>query len=130
MARPAAAECRISATFPVSFPSYHGLMGTVDALGTLVMTCSEPVTGITVALSSSAAGPRRMQGAEAALLYDIYLDEGRTVVWGDGAFGTEALGPFNHPGGTMTLVLYARIFPGQSVPAGSYGDALQILASF
>ncbi len=71
-----------------------------------------------------------MQGPDTELLYDIYVDEARTVVFGDGGYGTAALGPFDHPGGTMTLVLYARIFPGQYVPAGVYSDTLSILASF
>jgi spore coat protein U-like protein len=94
------------------------------------VTCDTPVAGISLSLISLSQSPRHMEGSTGDRLeYEIYLDDARTVVWGDGGFGSQPLS-IQHPGGTLTLPIYGRIFPGQRVHAGVYRDSLRILASF
>jgi len=125
-----ATTCHISATFAVSFPGYHGSAGNVDSTGSITITCSAPVKGITIALGTTGPGARRMRGPVDVLGYELYLDPQRTVAWGDSSFGSETMGPMDHPGGTISVPVYGRIFAGQKVHAGGYGDSLQILVSY
>jgi len=63
---------------------------------------------------------------QTAIAYNIYLDAGRTVVFGDGAAGSSAY----VPGGGVsqgTFPIYAEIAWGQSkVVASDYSDSLSI----
>jgi spore coat protein U-like protein len=66
-------------------------------------------------------------GAE-RLLYNLYLDAARTIVWGDGTGGSQT-GPMvttRGAGGTTTAYVFGRIPAGQDVAAGVYGDTIRV----
>ncbi len=64
---------------------------------------------------------------EPELAYNIYLDAARTVVWGDGAGGTQTLEVQN---GDRSVSFYGRISAGQDVAAGPYSDAIVVTFNF
>jgi spore coat protein U-like protein len=111
-----------------------------DSVGQLSVTCTDaPGTPIrySLSLSGGLAGaftPRRMRsGGEAGLKYNLYVDAARSLVWGDGNGGTvNVVGDHRMVGSTVTkhYPVYGRIFAGQNVPAGVYGDSILISLDF
>ena len=62
------------------------------------------------------------------LLYNLYLDAARTIVWGDGTGGSQA-GPgvtTHGAGGTTTAYVFGRIKAGQDVAVGVYADTIRV----
>jgi len=111
-----------------------------DSVGQVSVTCTDaPGTLLRYSLSLSAgfAGaftPRRMSsGTKATLKYNLYVDAARSLVWGDGNGGTvNIVGDHRLVGSTVTkhYAVYGRIFGGQSVPIGVYGDSILISLDF
>jgi spore coat protein U-like protein len=65
------------------------------------------------------------------LRYDLYLDATYQTVWGDGSNGTDVYVDLNPPLGRPVVVpVYGRIFGRQDVPAGQYGDQVQVRIVF
>jgi spore coat protein U-like protein len=93
-------------------------------------TCPYPVAEIDLSSGGSGeAGVRRMTSQSdrtATIAYNIYLDAGRTIVFGDGAAGSS---PYV-PGARLsqgTFPVYAEIAAGQAnLPASDYIDTLSI----
>jgi spore coat protein U-like protein len=78
-------------------------------------------------LAGSFAARALTLGSE-RLLYNLYLDAARTVVWGDGTGGSQA-----GPGvitrgalGTTTAYVFGRVFAGQDAVEGVYGDTIRV----
>lgn len=127
-----AAGCTVSAT-SMSFAPYNAYSGlAVDATSTVTVTCTGLLfVGVSyeVRLDGGQDGnilARKMaQGATAHELgYQVYLDSGRSTVWGNGVQGSSfsgsmLLGLFSR---THTRTVYGRIPASQQVNAGSYGD--------
>ena len=68
-----------------------------------------------------------LQGGS-TLEYNVYLDAARTQIFGD---GTGATAVFNAANARWQVVtFYGRIFPGQTVPAGTYSDSLVATLNF
>jgi Spore Coat Protein U domain len=92
-------------------------------------------TGIRIEFDTGLSGaylPRQMFGPGAAgLQYNIYLDATHQTVWGNGQGSTEVYVDLNPPIGTpVTVVAYGRIFRGQDVVAGQYGDSVAVRIQF
>jgi spore coat protein U-like protein len=68
---------------------------------------------------------RKMSGPGGAVLYyQLYTDPARTLVWGDGTFGSAPNFDLNQSNPSQTLTVYARILPDQStLPVGDYASA-------
>lgn len=109
----------------------------VDTTGTLTLNCVDVVRAelrLSVSASSGTFNPRKMRqsGGNDFLNYNIFIDAGRTVVFGDGTGGTSTIGIRKPPGTPMhepwsrSIILYGRIPPGQDVSIGSYSDTLTI----
>ena len=70
---------------------------------------------------------RRMtDGAGNYLLYELYQDESRTIIWGNTDNTALSL---NGTGSASNVNLYIKIPAGQNVPAGNYQDTVQLKAA-
>jgi spore coat protein U-like protein len=132
---PAAAQCTVSAS-GVSFGSYDVFAPAPrDSSGSVTYECLVVVT-VQITLSRGSAPtftPRTLvQGAE-TLQYNLYLDNARSTVWGDGSGGTSvftrtlALGDV---GQTVVVPVYGRIPARQDVSAGAYNDSITVTINF
>jgi spore coat protein U-like protein len=63
------------------------------------------------------------------LRYQVYQDQSRQLIFGSGLGGTSNF-QATVPMGIRTISLFGRIFPGQMVQAGNYGDGLYATLSF
>ncbi len=107
----------------------------LDATSTLTVTCSN-TTPYTVALNAGAnAGgatnfsSRTMKSGTDTLGYQLYLDAGRTTVWGDGsAASSNKTGTGS--GTAQTLSVYGRIPSLANVVPGSYTDTVTVTISY
>jgi spore coat protein U-like protein len=70
---------------------------------------------------------RRMtDGAGNFLLYELYQDESKTIIWGN----THDTGlSLTGTGSASSINLYIKIPAGQNVPAGNYQDTVQLKAT-
>jgi len=120
------ASCSVSAT-NLAFGSYTG-SAHVDQTSTVSVTCTNG-TDYSVALNDGAnasGSTRRMVSSGSNYLsYEMYSDAGRTTVWNAAA---QVTGTGN--GAAQSLTVYGRIPSGQSVPAGSYSDTVQVTVTY
>jgi spore coat protein U-like protein len=127
-----AANCKVTAPALV-FGPYDPMSGAPhDVTATVSLDCSKnaaPVIHVGTGGSGTFA-PRQMQQAATPmrLSYNLYVNAGRTQVWGDGSAGTFTVAASG--GKNVDVPVYARIAPGQRVPAGPYADTLTITVLF
>lgn len=127
-----AATCQVTAG-SIAFGTYDPLSATTRmSSGTIEVTCfgaNETVTLEILANVGYASGPTRMQNlSKSALHYSLFLDPGRTQVWGDGTNGTATIHDalvLSRGSVTRTYNVFGQI-PGsqRSSPAGIYHDQL------
>jgi spore coat protein U-like protein len=114
-----------------------------DTSGTVTISCSAAVvasTPVTVSLSSGGSGSvsqRRMASGQSSLLYQLYADAARTVVWGDGSGGSSpvsgsvvtlvngVLGT-----GSLSMTVYGRIPGRQLATPASYADTILVTVAY
>ena len=103
--------------------------GNVDATGNVTVNCS---TGATYAVSLNAGAgtgatlaSRKMAAGAQLLNYSIYSSAARTSVWGDGTAGSVTVAGTGS-GADQSIAAYGRIFSGQTVPAASYADTVNV----
>lgn len=133
-----AASCQIVGVIGVAFGGYDPFRsGPLDTVGEVRLSCNDvqPSDLVVVELSKGSAPgffPRTLRSGGGVLEYNLYVDSGRTAVWGDGNAGTARLGPFSPPGGgaVVELPVYARVPGGQNAPAGSYSDSVVVTLVF
>ncbi|GAB3382058.1 Csu type fimbrial protein [Lysobacter fragariae] len=127
--------CTISAV-PLNFGIAANLSSPIDASGGLTVTCSNTLaysvalnagttTGNTIAARKLALG-----GAGAGVVsYQLYQDNPRTIVWGDGVAGGSAwVGTGS--GTAQTLTVFGRV-PAQATPAGgTYTDTVTATVTY
>ena len=125
-----APACAFGAANAFAFGSYDTFAtAPLDGSSTITYQCP-PGQPIRITLDAGSAGTfasRAMrQGAE-VLLYNLYLDAARTVVWGDGTGGS-SIGPgvTTRAGRTTTAWVFGRIPPGQDAVPGAYGDTIRV----
>lgn len=124
----------------VNFGAYSARNASpTDSIGAIKVSCRGTVgdsVSYTVALSSGASGSflvRTMNGAAAALSYNLYTDAARSTVWGDGTGNSHAITDgyaLTAVGVTRTYPVYGRLFVGQNVAVGSYADSISVTVTF
>lgn len=123
-------SCTIVAN-DMSFGNRIDLLIDVDASAALALTCTAG-TSYTVRLSGGSTtgnvADRRMGlngTAPGVIAYQLYRDDTRSQVWGDGSAGTATvIGTGTGTGTPATLTVYGRV-PAQSTPpAGDYEDTV------
>jgi spore coat protein U-like protein len=76
---------------------------------------------------------RLMHSGAAVLAYNLYLDAGRTQVWGDGSEGTtQASGTLRltSPSYSGVYPVYARILSTAATAATAYADSIVVQLSY
>ena len=116
--------CTIQAN-NVDFGTYNAAVATpTDATSTITVRCTLSTPFRVLLNGGSTAGGtimnRLMSNGTSTVGYQLFTDNARTSVWGDGAQG------MGHSGvgtGTSTsLTVFARMSPNQFVQAGVYTD--------
>ena len=123
-----AATCNVSPQ-GVSFGSYDALdPSPLDGVGNIAITC-DSATSFTLSLSTGAGSyaQRRMNGVDGALVYNIFTDASRLIVWGDGGGGSNTV--------SMTAIaadvpVYGRLPARQNLPAGAYVDTIVVTVTY
>jgi spore coat protein U-like protein len=127
-----AATCTVSSG-GVAFGAYNSLgHRSYDTIGQVTVSCSG-AQGETVSFTLSLttisvrSTGRRLRGGKQSLQYDLYLDPGRTHVWGDGTAGTSAIKGsivLSNGHGSQNCTVYGRMPGGQNdAGSGAYTDA-------
>ena len=127
-------SCTVSAS-PFAFGNYNGLsMSDLDASGAVAATCTFGTlysialdAGLGTAATMSA---RKLTGpAGAELLYGLFTDAPRTILWGDGTGGTGWHSDSGN-GSNQAITVYGRIAPGQAVAPGAYTDTVTVTLTY
>ena len=127
----ALAVCSISTT-GVNFGNYDPSAASPnDSTGSVTYRCNQK-NAITISLNSGTWGniaQRKMRSVSGdELLYNLYKDPARTVVWGNAGSqlysDPDPLG--RGAGDAVTVSIYARILPLQDVGAGTYSDSITV----
>jgi spore coat protein U-like protein len=107
----------------------------LDATSTLSVVCTN-TTPYTVALNAGANaggaanfGARAMKSGTQTLGYQLYLDTGRSTVWGDGT-ASSSTSAGTGTGSTQTLTLYGRLPSLANVVPGAYTDTVTVTVSY
>ena len=107
----------------------------VDASSTLTVQCTN-TTPYAVALNAGthAGGPanftaRAMASGSNSLGYQLYLDSGRSSVWGDGT-GSSATSSGTGTGSTQTIPIYGRIPSLSGIVPGTYTDTVTVTVTY
>lgn len=107
----------------------------LDATSTLSVQCTN-TTPYTVALNAGANaggasnfGSRTMKSGANTLGYQLYLDAGRSSVWGDGT-ASSSTSAGTGTGSAQTLTLYGRLPSLANVVPGSYTDTVTVTVSY
>ncbi|WP_422017337.1 spore coat U domain-containing protein [Roseateles sp.] len=107
----------------------------LDATSTLSVVCTN-TTPYTVALNAGANaggasnfGARTMKSGTQTLGYQLYLDSGRSTVWGDGT-ASSSTSAGTGTGSTQTLTLYGRLPSLANVVPGAYTDTVTVTVSY
>jgi spore coat protein U-like protein len=133
-ARTEAANCSFSTT-SIAFGTYNVFSpAPVDSTGSVTYRCTGSTQGVLITISMGQSAtflPRQLGKGTERLAYNLFRDAARTTVWGDLTGGTSAYSDINPPKREdLTLIVYARIPPGQDVSAGSYTDSVTVVMNF
>jgi len=138
-----AQSCTITTT-PVAFGVYDPQAASaLDGTGSVRLDCTNYGT-VNVALDDGNAtsyATRRMSNGTDLLLYQLYTDTARSIVWGDGATAaTDTVNCFigiSSDGCVSTLfslratrTIYGRIAALQNVGIGNYSDTVRLTITF
>lgn len=129
------ANCTITAN-PLAFGSINPVTGAAfDAAGTLDVTCTNGSAWSATASAGTGNGAtltsRRMtSGSGSTLNYSLFTNSIRTLVWGSGLSGTNAL-TGTGTGALQSVPIYGRVTAGQNTaPAGTYGDTVTVTITY
>lgn len=127
-------SCTVAAA-PFAFGNYNGLAGgNHDASASIDATCTFGTT-YSIALDAglgTAATPsnRKLTGPGGALLlYGLFTDAPRSILWGDSTAGTGWITDTGN-GVAQPVTIYGRIPPGQAVAPGSYSDTVTVTLTY
>jgi spore coat protein U-like protein len=132
----AAPRCSILSSTGMNFGKYRdNAPNALDSTGFIAFRCDEvgPAGVVMIQLSRGAGNsftPRVMRGPSARFEYNLYLDAARTVVWGDGTSGTSDYRAVASEGTLVTIPVYGRVTPRQSVRSGIYRDTVIVTLLF
>lgn len=134
LASRAEAQCRVRVDATLLFGTYDVFSDKpLLTTGQVSWRCPPgQTTAVQVTLTRGGHGDstsRRLSSGGEFLRYELYFDSARTMVWGDGTYGTAYSG--NPPGGGwVPLNVYGRIFVGQDVTVGTYTDSVTVVINF
>jgi spore coat protein U-like protein len=128
-------NCTIS-TAALAFGSYDPVgthaAANLDGTGTVIVACTKGATAtLALGLGSNASGStRRMtDGSSNYLTYELYLDAGRSTVWGTS--GANLLSTGAAPSkAARNFTVYGTVASNQDVPAGTYNDTVVATVNF
>ena len=129
-----AVVCHLRAT-PLDFGTYSpGDATPLDVSAELEVRCQGTAGSFTATLSPGSSGTfaqRQMVSGAYVLLYNLFIDAARTIVWGDGTGGSQRGGGLPRPGRLVfNMPVYGRVFPRQAVEAGLYTDDILVTVEF
>lgn len=128
--------CNVSGS-TLAFGSAINPIGTVpvDATATLTIECTA-ATPFSVALSAgtNAGGitnfsQRKLKNGSYTLGYQLYVDAGRTSVWGDGTNSSTTYGG-NGTGGVLSVTIYGRLPTLTGTVPGTYTDTVTVTVTY
>ena len=128
------AACQIAAT-SINFGKYDVFDTTaVNGMGSVTVSCDEaPPPDVTISISESLHSgqfdPRQMKNLAdgSRLNYNIYTDQSKSKIWGNGSGATSPLFIKNvTKNKSKTTEVYGSMSPGQNGSAGFYSDVLTI----
>jgi spore coat protein U-like protein len=136
-ADPSWAACTVS-TNPINFGTYDVFQPLpADSNGTISVICTTVtlIARVDIGPSPNSGGfnPRRMKLLTGPdfLDYNLFRDNGRTSIWGDGTGGSSSqFILFLIANTPRILTVYGRIPPGQDVSVGQYSDVLTVTVTF
>ncbi len=74
---------------------------------------------------------RRMVKGIDQLFYNLYLDAGRTIIWGNGSAGTQAYIIKNPPNNQdINVPIFGRVPALQNAGEGAYSDTITVTLMF
>lgn len=135
----AAQNCRVQAPL-LAFGEYiPGSPVAVESSALVSVRCTgHPVTAFSVSIGPGSGGrtaERTLRSGAGILVYNLFVDAARTIVWGDGTGGTQrmAVVPPALRGARpreAALTVYGRIPAGQDPAPGVYSDTVVITVEF
>jgi spore coat protein U-like protein len=132
-----AGSCTITNVVGVTFGSYDVFSNMpTDAVGNVTYRCIDLGTDlITIDLNkgnSNSYNSRTLKSGNDTLNYNLYLDSGKNIIWGDGTEGSNRYGPLNPTNNSdVMLSIYGRISARQiSAKVGNYSDTITITIFF
>jgi spore coat protein U-like protein len=129
-------HCTFNAASTLPFGSYDVYASAdVETMGLMAITCNSHGTNFTILMStgshSSTFYPRYMSGNGSLLEYGIFLDAGRTTVWGDGTLGSSVYtGTAEKANSPFAIYFYGLVPAGQDVAVGTYSDSVVTTIDF
>lgn len=119
------AQCRVTAT-DLAFGAVDPLGGDVDQTSSISVRCTKNTTytvGMDAGVTAGATiAQRKMANGPDTMNYNLYLDAGRSSVWGTAA-GSVAVGTGTGMGNTLTHTVYGRVPTGQTnLAVGNYQE--------
>lgn len=131
-----ARDCTISVTATgVAFGNYSFTnLTATDATGNIQVSCrSGQGIDYEILLSTGGSGnyaSREMTSGANKLQYNLYIDAGYSVVWGDGHSGTSKISGEFRSSQARNHSVYGRLPAGQNMPAGVYTDTIIVTINF
>ena len=128
-------NCRVT-TRPLPFGTYApGVATPLDVTGSIDIRCAgqQGIFIVTIGAGSSGTyAARSMLSGAFTMLYNLYVNSARTLVWGDGTGGSVISGGVKTRNGRQdfSLPVYGRVPPQQSVAAGFYQDDVLVTVIF
>jgi spore coat protein U domain-containing protein, fimbrial subunit CupE1/2/3/6 len=128
-----AADCQVANVTAINFGAYEvDAMAPLDSTGELAVECNA-VMPVKISLGRGASGhqsPRELKFRSNVLAYNLYLDAAHTLVWGDGTDATQVFSGLAPAQAPLMLPIFARLFPRQIVPPGTYTDRVVVVVVF
>ena len=124
------AVCSVS-TVAVNFGSYNVYTpGNALSIGQITVTCNPVTTSYTIALNGGSYGNiaqrKQSAGGNDTLLYNLYTDPARSILWGDGSTnGVTVTSSSQSP-----INVYGSIPGQQDVSVGAYSDNVSVNVTF
>ena len=118
----AAAACTASSS-GLNFGQYDPFSpAPLEGVGRINLQCDGPLT-VEVGLSQGQGSfaERRLIAGAGALVYNLFIDEQHTTVWGDGAGSTATV---TISGSSGIIPIYGIVAPRQNVAPGVYEDMI------
>lgn len=125
-------SCTINSVSSLNFGAFDTLSDMDDdSAGNVRYSCQGGAT-VQIALSGLRSDKTRqmLSGAD-VLVFNVFQDAARSIIFGDGSNGASALTVGRVPNNAQqTTQFYGRIPGGQDVPAGAYTATLVVTVNF